>query len=84
MRKVLEIFEKASNAKVNWAKSSGLPFRLKAPAQEVWPGRWLKEGETEAYLGVPFTLSLNTGLMWEKAIATVDKALQGGVGTSHR
>ena len=77
VRKVLKVFESASNAKVNWAKSVGLNYRLKIPPSEVWPGKWLADTDTEKYLGVPISLSLDIVKMWEKGIETVENSLKG-------
>ena len=77
IKEILSIFEKASNARVNWTKCSGLRINMPPPGEEGWGGRWLKDGETERYLGVFISPTLDLELMWQKAIETFADACKG-------
>jgi len=45
-REVLELFEKVSNAKVNWNKCSGLVINTPKPPPGIWGGRRVERRET--------------------------------------
>jgi len=63
-KKILATFERASNARLNWAKSIAIRYGNIAIRAGVWQGRWLGDHEVTKYLGVPITKDLDLELMW--------------------
>jgi len=71
LRETLEIFEAASDARINWSKSEALLFGIKKPPDGFWKGKWLEPKEITRYLGVPLSRSLNLEDLWSTSLKDI-------------